>query len=32
MDFGKINAWSGLGTQPLYEAPSDLWVEHVKMQ
>ena len=22
----------GFGTQPLYEAPGDLWVEYVKMQ
>ena len=24
--------WLGLGTQPHYKAPSDLWVKHVRMQ
>ena len=25
-----LGAWPGLGTQPRYEAPGDLWVEIVK--
>ena len=27
-----LGTWPGLGTQPRYNAPGDLWVETVKMQ
>ena len=27
-----IGAWPGLGTQPCYKAPCDVWVEIVKLQ
>ena len=27
-----LGSRSGLGTQPSYEAPDDLWVEYVKAQ